>query len=432
MLVRLAFLHAFRLPLYLQGWPLITPGFLPAILQILHALPPKSGPKGQWQGMCFSATVPPKMEQVFAHILSKDHIAVSTIDKSEPPTLAKVPQFSVLIPKVEQTFTALYSVLQQEIKATEGGPKIIVFGTTAKLVALYAKIYDGVLDLPVFELHSRLSQPARTRATAAFKETKTGIMFASDGMLSVSPFSNCHGTESVVIGRGMDFPDVSLVLQVGLPTDADAYTHRVGRTARAGKDGKAILLLTEAESFYLKANRQFPIQPYPHSDTVVNGASAAIVHDVLQNIDPDVKQKAYSAYLGFMKVATNKMRMTPEQLVAMANVFALKGMGCDEVPPMEKSTIACVYPLPYILPYVRLMNELQENGSERGARYKVRKKGSSIDDSREAGWLRPGSSGAAPSPRWAQRDESEGEAIPQLEFHVGSTAPARPERPAWG
>ena len=141
----------------------------------------------------------------------------------------------------------------------------------------------------------------------------------------------------------MDFPDVSLVLQVGLPADADAYTHRVGRTARAGKDGKAILLLTEAESFYLKANRQFPIQPYTHSDTVVNDASAATVNEVLQTIEPEVKQKAYSAYLGFMKVATNKMRMTPEQLVHMANVFAVDGMGCDEVPPMEKSTIAYVH-----------------------------------------------------------------------------------------
>lgn len=141
----------------------------------------------------------------------------------------------------------------------------------------------------------------------------------------------------------MDFPDVSLVLQVGLPADADAYTHRVGRTARAGKDGKAILLLTEAESFYLKANRQFPIHPYSHSDTVVNDASASTVNDVLQTIEPDVKQKAYSTYLGFMKVATNKMRMMPEQLVGMANVFAVDGMGCEEVPPMEKSTIAYVH-----------------------------------------------------------------------------------------
>lgn len=150
----------------------------------------------------------------------------------------------------------------------------------------------------------------------------------------------------------MDFPDVSLVLQVGLPADADAYTHRVGRTARAGKDGKAILLLTEAESFYLKANRQFPINPYPHSDTVINDASAAIVNDVLQSIEPEVKEKAYAAYLGFMKVVTNKMRMTPAQLVHMANVFALEGMGCDDVPGMEKSTIGYVYVIPTLAPII--------------------------------------------------------------------------------
>lgn len=73
----------------------------------------------------------------------------------------------------------------------------------------------------------------------------------------------------IVIGRGMDFPDVSLVLQVGLPADADSYTHRVGRTARAGKDGRAIILLTQDETFFLKLNRQFPIQPCKRSFEVI-------------------------------------------------------------------------------------------------------------------------------------------------------------------
>jgi len=138
----------------------------------------------------------------------------------------------------------------------------------------------------------------------------------------------------------MDFPDVSLVLQVGLPADADAYTHRVGRTARAGKDGRAILLLTEAESFYLKVNRHFPINPYPASDKIVNDTSSSRkISDALQKIDSKTKRKAYSAYLGFMKVFLNKMQLNTAELVQMANVFALKGMESGEVPEMEKKTI---------------------------------------------------------------------------------------------
>lgn len=138
----------------------------------------------------------------------------------------------------------------------------------------------------------------------------------------------------------MDFPDVTLVLQVGLPTDADSYTHRVGRTARAGKDGRAVLLLTQAESFFLKVHRQFPINAYPASQKVLNDAtSRGQIFDVLQSVEPKAKQKAYSAYLGFMKVFTSKMQIDATELVQMANVFATKGMQCTEIPEMEKKTV---------------------------------------------------------------------------------------------
>lgn len=159
---------------------MLDQGFLPDILKVLRALPPK--PTGQWQGMCFSATIPPKMQQVLSNVLKKDHVSISTIDTSEPPTLAKVPQFSVTIPKIDDTFAALFSLIKQELKITEGESKIIVFGTTANLVALYSEVFDRKLPLTVYELHSRMTQPARTKATEAFKAAKNGIMFATDGM----------------------------------------------------------------------------------------------------------------------------------------------------------------------------------------------------------------------------------------------------------
>ena len=152
------------------------------------------------------------------------------------------------------------------------------------------------------------------------------------------PYSPPELTDTV-IGRGMDFPDVTLVLQVGLPADADAYTHRVGRTARAGKDGRSVILLTEAESFYLKINPQFPIRPYSQTQALPDLTSSDVVSHALQNTDADSKRKAYSAYMGFMKGFLNKLRLNSEGLVQMANSFALAGMQCDEVPEMEKKTI---------------------------------------------------------------------------------------------
>lgn len=141
----------------------------------------------------------------------------------------------------------------------------------------------------------------------------------------------------------MDFPDVSLVIQAGLPANSDAYTHRVGRTARAGKSGRAVIILAEAESFYLKVNRQFPIEPYPAAAQILGDrASVKTVEQALDKINEKTKAKAYQAYLGFMKVFENKMKINSTQLVKMANQFAVQGMRCAEPPGLDKKVIGYV------------------------------------------------------------------------------------------
>ncbi len=139
--------------------------------------------------MCFSATVPPKIKDVLSNVLNSDYTMISTIDSSEPPTLAGVPQYSVIIPSVTDTFNALLSLINIEITLGKEDPKIIVFGTTANLVSLYVRLFQGQTHLNVYELHSRLSQPQRTRTTSAFKETQSGIMFATDGTCLVPLFT---------------------------------------------------------------------------------------------------------------------------------------------------------------------------------------------------------------------------------------------------
>lgn len=98
--------------------------------------------------------------------------------------------------------------------------------------------------LPVFQMHSRMAQPARNKTVEEFKAARSGLLFASD-----------------VVGRGMDFPDIGLVVQVGLTTDKDQYVHRVGRTGRAGKTGRATMIMTPEEMNFVKQNPQFPIEP---------------------------------------------------------------------------------------------------------------------------------------------------------------------------
>jgi ATP-dependent RNA helicase MSS116 len=88
-----------------------------------------------------------------------------------------------------------------------------------------------------------MSQSARTQTSEAFRAAEKALLFASD-----------------VVGRGMDYPDVDLVVQVGLPMNSEQYVHRVGRTGRAGKGGRAVMILAPEEMGFIRKNPQFPIE----------------------------------------------------------------------------------------------------------------------------------------------------------------------------
>lgn len=300
---------------------MLETGFLADILEILKLLPPKS--RG-WQGMCFSATIPAKIKDVINCVLQPGYTSITTLDKNEPPTLERVPQYHVIIPSARDTFNALASLLNRE---STPDSKIVVFGVTANMVVLYARLFSqGLTPLKVYELHSRLNQHSRTRTTNEFKAATSGIMFASD-----------------VIGRGMDFPNVDLVVQVGLPPNGEQYVHRVGRTARAGAEGRGIIILTQAESFFLARNPQLPIQPHTQTPQILTGAAdcAPVVEQAMYTIDGIVKQRAYSSYLGFFAGSgfMKPLRLDKAGLVQMANEMVMDGMLCPEPPPMEKKTI---------------------------------------------------------------------------------------------
>lgn len=138
----------------------------------------------------------------------------------------------------------------------------------------------------------------------------------------------------------MDFPNVTLVVQVGIPSTSDAYTHRVGRTARAGKDGRGVILLTEAESYFIHANRKFPITTHPGSAKILhNNAAADKVSKAMKLIDDLPKQKACSAYLGSMRAHLKSLKIDAKGLVHMANELALQGMNLAELPALKAKTI---------------------------------------------------------------------------------------------
>jgi len=125
---------------------------------------------------------------------------------------------------------------------------------------------------------------------------------------------------------------------LGLPSSTDQYVHRVGRTARAGRDGRAVLVLFEQESFFPRINKTLPIKPYTVDIVSRLAVHQATVDRAFANVDEVSKSKAYQAFLGYNKTFVKKLQISTADLVRLANDYA-HSMGCPEPPMLEKSTV---------------------------------------------------------------------------------------------
>uniref|UniRef100_K3X673 RNA helicase n=1 Tax=Globisporangium ultimum (strain ATCC 200006 / CBS 805.95 / DAOM BR144) TaxID=431595 RepID=K3X673_GLOUD len=104
---------------------------------------------------------------------------------------------------------------------------MMVFVSTCKMCELVGEI-GNELGTKCVTLHSMMSQNRRLAALGKFKSGFSNILISTD-----------------VASRGLDIPEVDIVINFDLPRDADDYIHRVGRTARAGRKGQSISLVTQ-------------------------------------------------------------------------------------------------------------------------------------------------------------------------------------------
>ncbi|PRW59356.1 DEAD box RNA helicase isoform B [Chlorella sorokiniana] len=291
---------------------LLEMGFRPAIERVLSFLPRDR------QTLLFSATMPQAVQQVAGLALKQQHSFIDTIGEEDSATNVQVEQSYALIP-MEQQFAAIYNVLRRHAEETPDH-KVIVFFTTARLTQYMAALIDAA-GLPVLEIHSRKSQSAREKASAQFRTARSAIMFSSD-----------------VSARGVDYPDVTLVLQIGVPSSREQYIHRLGRTARAGRTGRGVLLLMPEEQHFLRQLRDLPLAAEPGLPITPqdNAAVQAALGRVSRDHDrlPDM---AYAAWLGFYNSAKG-MGWDKPTLVQQANRFA-GVMGLSEPPALLKKTI---------------------------------------------------------------------------------------------
>lgn len=157
--------------------------------------------------------------------------------------------FVITPPKLRLVTLAAFITWHCKIKSSKC--KMIVFMSTQDLVEFHYDLFQhffGVLDDPddqmdamgndinilFFKLHGDMQQKDRTKAFQEFSQTDTGVLFCTD-----------------VAARGLDLPSIQWIVQYTTPGGATDYIHRVGRTARAGKQGQSLLFLMPTESEYV-------------------------------------------------------------------------------------------------------------------------------------------------------------------------------------
>uniref|UniRef100_A0A383W307 ATP-dependent RNA helicase n=1 Tax=Tetradesmus obliquus TaxID=3088 RepID=A0A383W307_TETOB len=310
---------------------LLDMGFRPAIEAILRHLPPP----GQRQALMFSATLPQGVNEVASLMMRGDYVSVNTVLDNERPSHESIIQEYMLVPP-ELLMAQLMGVIRAHMAAEPDAFKVIVFFPTARAAQFHAALARAS-GCPCYDLHSRLSQKQRDTAAAAFGNNPTGVIFASD-----------------VIARGLDFPDVSLVVQVGL-TDVTQYEHRVGRTGRAGKTGEALLLLANDESRLLPLLAAMPLKPAgPDSPTAAGamlaaggglngrfawqGLAAGMAKVPQEDALLKSAEQAFVATLGFLAGKLKQLGWSKEQLVVQTKLrFA--GLGLNRAPAIEARTL---------------------------------------------------------------------------------------------
>lgn len=287
---------------------LLDLGFRKDIEKIADSLP------RQRQTLLFSATVPKEVRRVSQLVLNKDHVFVDTVGLGAVETPTKVQQQYLVVPH-ELHFHMVHRLLREHIDQ-EVNYKVIVFCTTAMMTEfMYIMLRD--LKLNVREIHSRKPQLYRTRISEEFRDSNRLILVTSD-----------------VSTRGVNYPDVTLVLQVGVPPGREHYIHRLGRTGREGKSGKGVLLIAPWEEYFLKEVQDLPIEkgPVPHIDPEMKQK----VDESIKIVDMSIKEAAYHAWLGYYNSIADVGR-DKAMLADLASRFCVS-IGMEKPPSLYRKT----------------------------------------------------------------------------------------------
>ncbi len=251
---------------------MLDKGFEDDIKHIVSHMP---GSKKRQTAM-FTATWPKSIRELAATFMTQP--VKITIGRDDADDSGELRANARIVQKVEVLDGAikqqrLLQLLKEHTAGKKKNDRILVF-------CLYKKEAERIENFihsrgfNVAGIHGDMSQSARIHSLESFKSASTTILVATD-----------------VAARGLDIPEVKLVINVTFPLTAEDYVHRIGRTGRAGKDGLAITMFTE--------------QDKPLAGALINVLKKA-GQDVPENLlkfGTTVKKKVHSEYGNFYREA---------------------------------------------------------------------------------------------------------------------------------
>ena len=181
------------------------------------------------QTIMFSATMPEKIEEL-AKSLLKDPVEIK-LAVSKPAE--KIKQEAYVCYETQKM-----TIIKDIFKAGDMKRVIIFSGSKMKVKQLAAALQQTGINCGA--MHSDLEQAERDDVMFKFKSGQYDVLVATD-----------------IVARGIDIDDIEMVINYDVPHDTEDYVHRIGRTARANRDGRAITFVNEEDMFWFQQIEKF-------------------------------------------------------------------------------------------------------------------------------------------------------------------------------
>ncbi|EHK98557.1 putative ATP-dependent RNA helicase, mitochondrial [Glarea lozoyensis 74030] len=208
----------------------------------------------------------------------------------------------------------------------------VILGGCDILIATPGR-YKFISTIPEGEAQTHDRVPQHLITVPTFSDVTAGLVGSIKSEVKIEGAKNGILVATDVVARGMDFPGVTNVFQVGIPSDKESYIHRLGRTGRAGAEGRGTFIVAKCEEF-------FPRHILKEITFETTEADLSAKTEVVQITEKmDNQSRTYQAWLGYYKGHMKPMGFDSEELVNQANMYARGGLGSPDTPTINKTTV---------------------------------------------------------------------------------------------